>query len=187
MFKTQEQFAATSAAALDSATTSLNTAFATSERLTALNLKAGKTFFDDFAATVRAAYSVKTPDEFVALQREAAQPFAAKSVAYCRDAHEIVAQGVEESTKTFEAKVGEFGKRFASELEKAAKSSPIGADAALAAVRSTIAAANSTYGQVSGAARQAAGIAESNMTTATDAAVKAVGESIAQTKPRKAS
>lgn len=169
--------ATVSAAGKNAVESSLNiakTVFDSTERLVVLNLNTGRALLEDSTANLKALLAAKTPEEFLKLQSGFAQPAATKAVAYYRNVYEIIAQSVEDVAKPLEAQMVETNKFVAAELEKAAKSAPVGSEAALAAVKSTIAAANSTYDQVSKATRQVAEMAEANMAAATDVAVKAV-------------
>ena len=172
-------------AAVESSMNIFKTVFDSAERLVVLNLNTGRAVLEEATANLKALLAVKTPEEFFALQSSFAQPAAAKAVAYYRNCYEIVAQSVEDVAKPLEAHMVETNKFVASELEKAAKSAPVGSEAALAAVKSTIAAANSTYDQVSKATRQVAEMAEANMAAATDVAVKAVSTPAPAPKTRK--
>lgn len=160
--------------AIESVLTTFKTTFDSSERLAALNLNTTRSLVEQATANVKAMLTVSTPEELLKLQAAMVQPMAEKALAYYRNCYEIVAQSIEEAVKPFEVQAAEMNKAFAIELEKAAAASPVGSEAAVAAVRTSIAAANSTYDQVSKASRQAVEIAEANMTAATDAAVKAV-------------
>jgi phasin family protein len=160
--------------AIESVLTTIKTTFDSSERLAALNLNTTRSLVEQTTANVKAMLTVSTPDDLLKLQAAMVKPMAEKALAYYRNCYEIVAQGIEEAVKPFEVRAAEMNKAFAIELEKAAAASPVGSEAALAAVKTSIAAANSTYDQVSKASRQAVEIAEANMAAATDAAVKAV-------------
>lgn len=180
--------ATVSAAGKTAVESSLNiakTVFDSAERLVVLNLNTGRAVLEESTINLKALLAVKTPEEFFKLQSSFAQPAAAKAVAYYRNVYEIVAQSVEDVVKPLEAQIVETNKFVAAELEKAAKSSPVGSEAALAAVKSTIAAANSTYDQVSKATRQVAEMAEANLVAATDVAVKAVSTPAPAAKSRK--
>jgi len=160
--------------AIESVLKTIKTTFDSSERLAALNLNTSRSLVEQTTANVKAMLTVSTPEDLLKLQAAMVQPMAEKALAYYRNCYEIVAQGIEEAVKPFEVQAAEMNKAFAIELEKAAAASPIGSEAALAAVKTSIAAANSTFDKVSKASRQAVEIAEANMTAATDAAVKAV-------------
>lgn len=175
MYTTPEQFAASGKANIEAALTVANAAFASVERLAALNLNTARTLLEESIANTKALLSAKDAQEFVSLQAALAQPMVEKAVAYNRSVYEIATQSQEEVSKLFEAQVAELNKSVAEALDKAAKSAPAGSDVAVAAVKSAIAAANSAYDSVNKAAKQVAEIAEANVTAATNATVKAVG------------
>ena len=171
---TPEQFAAAAKTNVETLLTLANTAFASAERLAALNLNTSRSFLEDSVANAKALLAVKDVQELVALQTNLAQPLVEKAVAYARSVYEIATQSQEEVSKLFEGQISELNKNVAAALDKAAKSAPAGSDVAVAAVKSAIAAANSAYDSVSKAAKQVAEIAEANVAAATSATVKAV-------------
>lgn len=174
MFATPEQFATANKANVEAALTLANTAFASAERLAALNLNTARAVLEDSVANAKTLMGAKDLNELVSLQTALAQPAVEKVVAYSRSVYEISAQTQEEFTKVFEAQAAEVNKAVAAALDKAAKSAPAGSDVAVAAVKSAIAAANSAYDSMSKAAKQVAEIAEANVAAATNATVKAV-------------
>ena len=184
-FNTPEQFAATNKANVETLLTLANTAFASAERLAALNLNTARSLLEDGVANTKALLAAKDVQELVNLQVSLAQPIVEKAVAYARSVYEITSQSQEEMGKVFEGQVAEMNKGVASALDKAAKSAPAGSDVAVAAVKSAIAAANSAYDSMSKAAKQVAEIAEANVAAATNATVKAVSTT-AKTAAKKA-
>ncbi len=185
MFATPEQLAATNKANVESLLTLANTAFASAERLAALNLNTARAVLEDSVSNAKTLLSAKDPQELVSLQVSLTQPMIEKVVAYSRNAYDIASQTQEEVAKVFEAQFAEVNKTVATLLDKAAKSAPAGSDVAVAAVKSAIAAANSAYDSMSKAAKQVAEIAEANVAAATSATVKAVGAT-APKAPKKA-
>jgi len=185
MFATPEQLAGVNKATVESLLTLANTAFASAERLAALNLNTARTMLEDSVANAKAMLAVKDVQELMSLQSAFAQPIVEKAVAYSRSVYEISAQTQEEVSKVFEAQFAELNKNVAAVLDKAAKSAPAGSDVAVAAVKSAIAAANSAYDSMNKAAKQVAEIAEANVTAATNATVKAVGAAATAPKAKK--
>jgi phasin family protein len=173
-FATPEQFAAANKASIETVLTIANTAFASAERLAALNLNTARALLEDSVANAKALMSVKDVQEFIGLQSSLAQPTVEKAVAYSRSVYEIATQTSEELSKVFEGQFADLNKNVASALDKAAKSAPAGSDVAVAAVKQAIAAANSAYDSMTKAAKQVAEIAEANVAAATSATVKAV-------------
>jgi phasin family protein len=179
MSVTTEQFASANKANVETLLTIANTAFASAERLAALNLNTARAMLEDSVANAKALLAVKDVQQLVSLQTTLAQPAVEKAVAYSRSVYEIATQTQEEMSKVVEVQFSEMNKNVASALDKAAKNAPAGSDVAVAAVKSAIAAANSAYDSMTKAAKQVAEIAEANVAAATTATVKAVGTNAA--------
>ena len=175
MNATTEQLAAANKANVETLLTVANTAFASAERLAALNLNTARAILEDSVANAKALLAVKDVQQLMSLQTNLAQPAVEKAVAYSRSVYEIATQTQEELQKVFEGQFAELNKNVATALDKAAKNAPAGSDVAVAAVKSAIAAANSAYDSMTKAAKQVAEIAEANVAAATSATVKAVG------------
>lgn len=186
MFTTPEQFAAANKANVETMLTLANTAFASAERLAALNLNTARSFLEDGVSSAKSLLGAKDVQELLSLQSSLAQPMIEKAVAYARSVYEISSQTQEEVTKLLEGQAAEVNKGLAAALDKAAKSAPAGSDVAVAAVKSAIAAANSAYDSMSKAAKQVAEIAEANVSAATNATVKAVTAATPKTTSKKA-
>jgi hypothetical protein len=99
-----------------------------------------------------------------------AQPAIEKALAYSRGLYEVVSQTQGELAKFFEAQAAEFNKNLVGLLDKVSKNAPAGSDAAVAAVKSALAATTSAYESFNKVAKQAAEIAEANFAAATTAA-----------------
>lgn len=175
MYPTPENFASANKTNIETLLTLANTAFASAERLAALNLNTARTLLEDAVSGAKALLSAKDVQELMNLQTSLAQPSVEKAVAYSRSVYEIATQTQEELNKIFEAQFAEINKNVSSALDKAVKNAPAGSDVAVAAVKSAIAAANSAYDSMTKAAKQVAEIAEANVAAATNATVKAVG------------
>ncbi|MDK9724907.1 MAG: phasin family protein [Sterolibacteriaceae bacterium MAG5] len=182
MYTTPEQLASANKANVENLLTVANTAFASAERLAALNLNTARTLLEDSVSNAKSLLAAKDVQELLSLQTALAQPALDKAVAYARSLYEISTQTQEEFGKIFEAQFAEVNKNVSTVLDKAAKNAPAGSDVAVAAVKSAIAAANSAYDTMTKAAKQVAEIAEANVAAATSATVKAVGASAPKAK-----
>ena len=180
-----EQLASANKANVETLLSVANTAFASAERLAALNLNTARAMLEDSVASAKSLLAVKDVQQLMAMQTTLAQPAVEKAVAYSRSAYEIATQTQEELSKIVEGQFAELNKNIASALDKAAKNAPAGSDVAVTAVKSAIAAANSAYDSMNKAAKQVADMAQANVAAATSATVKAVG-SAATPKPKKA-
>ncbi len=184
MYNTTEQFAGANKANVETLLTVANTAFASAERLAALNLNTARILLEDSVNNAKALLSVKDVQELLSMQTALAQPAFEKAIAYSRSVYEIATQTQDEFAKIFDTQYVEMNKNVTTLLDKAAKSAPAGSDVAVSAVKSAIAAANSAYETMNKAAKQVAEMTEANVAAATSATVKAVGA--AAPKARKA-
>ena len=106
-FVTPEQFAAANKTNIETLLTLANTAFASAERLAALNLNTARSLLEDGVANTKALLAAKDVQELVNLQASLAQPIVEKAVAYARSVYEIMVitgpltQVKEQSTAAF--------------------------------------------------------------------------------------
>jgi phasin family protein len=182
MYTTPEQLAGANKANVETLLTIANTAFASAERLAALNLNTARILLEDSVNNAKTLLAAKDVQELVSMQTALAQPAFEKAVAYSRSVYEIATQTQDEFSKIFDSQYVELNKNVASTLDKVAKNAPAGSDVAVAAVKSALAAANSAYETMNKAAKQVAEMAEANVAAATSATVKAVGAAAPKAK-----
>jgi phasin family protein len=182
MYTTPEQLAGANKANVETLLTIANTAFASAERLAALNLNTARILLEDSVNNTKTLLAAKDVQELVNMQTALAQPAFEKAVAYSRSVYEIATQTQDEFSKIFDSQYVEINKNVASALDKAVKNAPAGSDVAVAAVKSALAAANSAYETMNKAAKQVAEMAEANVAAATSATVKAVGAAAPKAK-----
>lgn len=173
MINTPEKLVALSKANVEAAVSLANLALESAERLVEVQLDAAKDAVAGSAKNAKALAAVKDVQGLIALQQELAQPAVEKVVGYSRSAYEIAAKAQSEFGQLVEERVAEFNKGVIDALEQAVKAAPagIGADAAVAAVKSAVAAASSAYDNMSKAAKQVADLTEANVTALTTKAV----------------
>ena len=173
MYVTPEQVSASGKAGVEALLGLANAQLAAYERISALNLDATRTAFEDGVNYARALLGAKDVQELMNLSSSAAQPTMEKALAYTRKVYEVSSQVQAEFTKLVEAQAAEANRNMASMLDKLAKNAPAGSDVAVAAVRSALAAANTAYDSFSKVAKQASELAEANITAASSAAREA--------------
>lgn len=166
MFAIPEQFKTTNQTHVETFVTVANVAFASAERLAALNLSTTREFFEDGVANAKALLAAKDLQELASLQGAVAQPMLERAVAYSRNAFEIATRTHAELSKVAESQLAKVQENVAATLDEAAKSAPAGSDVAIAAAKSAIAAANSAYESMTKAAKQVYEIAEANVNAA---------------------
>ena len=168
MYVTPEQIQEANKANVEAILAAANTQFAAFEKLASLNATALKAAFEDSLANARALAGAKDLQEIVALQTSFAQPAMEKAIAYSKSVYEVATSANAELSKVAEQRASELNENFVSLLDKVTKNAPAGSDAAVAAVKSMIAAANSAYDNLNKVAKQATEIAEANVAAATE-------------------
>ncbi len=169
---TPEQFTAAYQANLETLFALSQTAFSGVEKIVALNLNVAKANLQESADKTRAMLSVKDPQELLTWNAQQLQPAAEKAVAYSRLMYDIATSTQAEFTKVAEAQLADANTKFVALIDTASKNAPPGSETAVAMMKSAVAAANSAYDSLSKATKQAVEMAESNITAATNAAVK---------------
>jgi len=170
---TPEQMTAANKANMENMLHFVNTAFASAERLAALNLNTARAMMEDSVQSAKTMIGAKDVQEIMGMQNMS-QPVMEKAVAYSRSVYEISTQTQEEFSKLIEAQFAEANQHVANTLDNAAQSAPAGSDVAVAAVKSAIAAANTAYDTMNKAAKQVAEMTDANMSAATQATANAV-------------
>lgn len=165
-----EPFVAANKAAVDSLLAIANTALASAERISSLNLNTARASLEDSAAGIKAIADAKDVQGLATVATSISQPAIEKASAYARSVYEIAAQTQGELTKLVEAQVGDFQKTVADLVNQASKAAPAGSESAIAAVQNAIAAATSAFGNMNAGAKQFAEQAQANVVTATKAA-----------------
>ena len=175
-----EQFAAGQKSHVDTFFSLTNKVFEGVEKLTALNLQAAKSIFAETQETAQKTLSGKDPQDLLKLQSGLTQPAAEKAQAYSRHVYEILTGTQAEFLKVAEAQFAEYSHSAQSFIDTLTKNAPAGSETAVALLKSTITAANTTYDTVHKATKQAVEIAESSFDAATSAASKAAKDTATQ-------
>lgn len=179
---TVEQVVASHKANLETLYGLTTKAFEGVEKIVDLNLTASKAAMADANAHAQSLLSVKDAQELLALQSGLLQPLAEKTAAYNRHLYDIATGTTAEFTKSFEAQTAEAQKKFMNLVDSAAKNAPAGSEAAVAIVKSSVAAANNALESIQKAAKQASEIAEANFNAIAATATSAVKPAAAAKK-----
>ena len=167
MYLTPEQIASANKTGVEAFLGLASTQFAALERLSALNIGAAKTAFEESLGRAKALLNAKDAQDYLTLNTAASQPALEKAIAYSRSVYEVAAQTNGEMAKLLEAQAAEFNKNLVGLLDKVSKNAPAGSDVAVQAVKSALAAANTAYDSFNKVAKQATEIAEANFAAAT--------------------
>ncbi len=152
-------------------------AFEGVEKIVELNLTASKAALAEASNHTQSILSVKDAQELLALQSGLFQPLAEKAAAYSRHLYDIASGTGADFGKAFEGQATDAQKKFMGLVDNAAKNAPAGSEAAVAVMKSTVAAANNALESVQKAVKQATEVAEANFNavaaTATNATKQA--------------
>lgn len=163
MYVTPDQITALTQGNVDAAIGIARLQFATLEKLAALNFGTAKAAFEEGTSYAKAFAGVTDVQELANLNARAGQPALEKAIAYSRGVYEIASQANGEIGRLVEQRAGELNRTVATLMDRLAKDAPAGSDIAVAAVKSTLAAANSAYDSFTKAARQATEMVDANI------------------------
>jgi phasin family protein len=184
MFAKPQDFASLNKSNMEASLTLAHAAFASAERLAALNLNTARALLEESVANTKAMLAAKDVQEIASLQAAFAQPALDHALAYSRNVYEIATQTKGEVAKVVETQFADAQAGATAILDQAIKNAPAGADVAIATLKSAISATSAAYDNIAKAAKQVSDIAEANVVAATDATAKAAGATVA--KMRKA-
>ncbi len=170
MMMTVEQVLASQKANVETLLSLTAKAFEGVEKIVELNMAASKAALAESSDNAKAMLSVKDAQELMALQSGLMQPLAEKTAAYSRHLYEIATGTTSEFTKAMEGQAAQAQQQFTGMVDAAAKNAPAGSEAAVAVMKSAVAAANNALESVQKAVKQATDVAESNFTAMTNTA-----------------
>lgn len=157
------------------------TAFEGAEKLTELHLTIGKAMLSEAAETTQALFSIKDPQELLALQSSLLKPAGEKVAAYNKQVYGIATATSSEFGKAAQDSVGDLQKSFMAMVDAAFKNAPAGSEGVVALMKSAMEGASSAYESAQKSSRQVAEVAAANLSAFGDQVVKA-----APSKARKA-
>jgi phasin family protein len=144
------------------------------EKLLKLQLDAAKAALEENARNARALMEVKDPQQAVSVRTKLAEASMESAMSFSRNVYEVASQTQQEITALLEERLSDFNKSMAGGVDKAAKNAPPGADVAVAALKSTVAATTAAVDSMTKAAKQVAEFAEASMRAATSASAEAM-------------
>jgi len=169
---TPEQLAAAQKANLETLSGLTNQALKSIEKLVELNMHIAKQSLSDSMNSAKKALEVKDIQQLLAHQAEAVQPMAEKIMAYSRHLYDLVHETQNSFTQCAEKEFQAGQKKMNSLVEEWTKNAPPGSDAAVQAMKQAIASANNVFETSQKAVKHAVEIAQTNLTSTTETALK---------------
>nr|WP_302480389.1 phasin family protein [Polynucleobacter antarcticus] len=170
---TPEQIAAAQKANLETLSGLTNQALQSIEKLIALNTHIAKQSLSASMSNAKKALEVKDIQQLLAHQAQAVQPIAEKIMAYSRHLYDLAHETQASFTETAEKEMQAGQHKINALVEDWTKNVPPGSDAAVIAMKQAIASASTVYEQSQKAVKHAVEIAQTNLSSTTDALMKA--------------
>lgn len=168
-----EQFGDFSKSIVDTANKFAKVSFESAERMFALNLEASKVGLDETSKSAKNMSSVKDVQELNGMRTKSAETGLEFLMGYSKNFYEISTAAQAQYTALVEERVGLIQKSVADSLDKVSKSAPAGADVAIAAMKSSMAASTAAMDSISKASKQFTSFADTAIKTASETTTKA--------------
>ncbi|MBL0141209.1 MAG: phasin family protein [Betaproteobacteria bacterium] len=137
------------------------------ERLLALQIGFAKTALGDATQAARAAAGTKDVQQLLALRTQAAETAMTQWLEYSRNLYEVASEAQAEISRLAEERLADLQRGITESVDQAAKSAPAGSDVAVAAMKSSLAAATAAFDSFAKAARGAASFSDAGVKAAT--------------------
>ncbi len=138
------------------------------EKVMTLNLNAAKAAFAQGVENASAVAAIKDPQDLAALPTKYAEASVQSVVGYSRSLYEISSQVQAQFSAIAEEALAGYTKGLASWVEKASQSAPAGSEAAINAMKSTVAATSAALDQFQKASKQVVSFADASVRAAAD-------------------
>ena len=138
------------------------------ERVISLQLQYAKGTIEQASATAKAATGAKDVQQLLDVRTRSAENAVEWLMNYSRSVYEVASETQSELSKLAEERMTAFQQAVTESVEQAAKSSPGGSDAAVAAIKSSLAATTAAFDTFTKAAK--------NVASYTDAGIRGAGK-----------
>lgn len=144
-----DQFTAANEAAITQFAQFAQLGLANVERFATLGLDAARESVEEATAHAQSLAAAKDVHEVIALNSAVLEPVMKRAYAYSRTIYETAAETNNEVKKVFEKQAAELNRAAVSAFEEAFKYAPAGSEALVENVKSSLAAAQSAYANLS--------------------------------------
>ena len=173
MYQTPDQLIALNKANVEAFVRFAGVALEGAERLLDLQLKTAKNALSDGLENARILASVRDFEQLTALKDTLVQPTFEKATAYAKKAYDVATETQPDLNKLVEEQVTEFNKQVISALDQIVKTAPAGSEVGIAAMKSTLAAVNSGFDNLTKVAKQFGEATQSNMEVVANQTIEA--------------
>jgi phasin family protein len=173
MYQTPEHLIALNKSNFEAALRFAGVALEGAERLIDLQLKTAKSALNDSLESVRVLGSVRDLEQLAALKDTLVQPAVEKASAYAKQVYDVATATQTDLNKLLEEQVTEFNKQVLSTLDQIVKTAPAGSEVGIAAMKSTLAAVNSGFDNLTKVAKQFGEATQNNMEVVANQTIEA--------------
>jgi phasin family protein len=173
MYQTPEQLIALNKANLEAALRFAGVALEGAERLIDLQLKTAKSALAEGLQNARTMTSVRDFDQLAALKDTVVQPTFEKATAYAKEVYDVATATQADLGKLVEEQVSEFNRQMISALDQIVKTAPAGSEVGIAAMKSTLAAVNSGFDNLTKVAKQFGEATQNNIEVVANQTIEA--------------
>jgi len=173
MYQTPEQLIAFNKANMETVLRFAGVALDGAERLIDLQMKTAKSALADGIQSARMLTSVRDFEQLAALKDTVVQPSFEKATAYAKSVYDVATATQTDLNKLLEEQVTEFNKQVLSTLDQIVKQAPAGSEVGIAAMKSTLAAVNSGFDNLTKVAKQFGEATQTNMEVVANQTIEA--------------
>ena len=160
-------------------------AAASTQRFAEFQMQIAKAVFADSVAQARVITDAKDPQELVKLGTVQAQPAVEKVSAYVHHVYALAAETQAEFGAFVDQHIAESNRTLAKFLDETSKHSPAGSDAAVAAAKSAMSAANQVYDSFSKVGKQVTEVTEATLQSVAKAGLQAANAAASTTADKR--
>jgi phasin family protein len=173
MYQTPEQLIAMNKANVEAALRFASVALNGAERFMELQMNAAKSALAEGIENARALTSVRDFDQLASLKDTVVQPTFEKATAYAKQVYDVASATQADFSKLVEEQMGELNKQAVATLDQLVKSAPAGSEVGIAAMKSTLAAVNSGFDNLTKVAKQFGEATQNNIEVVANQTIEA--------------
>ena len=173
MYQAPEQMIAINKASLETALRFTGVAVEGAQRLIDLQLETAKSFVADGIQNARMLGAVRDVEQLAALKDTLVQPTVEKATGYAKRFYDVAAQTQADIGRLVEEQVAELNRQVITALDQIVKNAPAGSEVGIAAVKSTLAAVNSGFDNLTKVAKQFGEVTQNNVEVVANETIEA--------------
>ena len=173
MYPTPETLIALNKANFEAALRFAGVALEGAERIIDLQMKTAKNALNDSMESAKALASVRDFEQLAALKDTLVQPSVEKASAYAKQVYDVASATQSDLGKLVEEQVSDFNRQVLTAIDQMVKTAPAGSEVGIAAMKSTLAAVNSGFDNLTKVAKQFGDATQSNIEVVANQTIEA--------------